>query len=57
MNMIIVLSVFVTLFNLVGTYINYKNGNYIWAVINGICFGANLVNVIWMIIHKVLGDL
>jgi hypothetical protein len=56
MNVTIVLNVFVTLFNLGGTYINYKNGNYIWAVTNGICFGATLVNDIWMIIHKVSGD-
>lgn len=57
MNVIIVLNVFITLFNLIGTCINYKNGNYMWAVINGICFGATLVNDIWMIIHKVSEDL
>jgi hypothetical protein len=47
---------FITIFNLVAcvlnilaSVVNYSNGNYGWAVVNGVCSGATFTNIVWLI--------
>ena len=37
------------IFNILAIVINYSNGNYCWAVVNGICSGATFTNTVWLI--------
>ena len=54
---ITIFNLIVCIFNILATVVNYSNGNYGWAVVNGVCSGATFVNFIWMIRLKVNEDL
>lgn len=53
----IIFNFFAFILNIAAIYVNYSNGNYGWAVVNGVCSGATFVNFIWMIHLKVNEDL
>ena len=36
-----------------GTFVNYMQGNFFWAVILGVCSGAVFTNLIWVIINQI----
>lgn len=38
--------------NIAGACANYTEGNFLWAVINGVCIGVSFENFIWMLILK-----
>lgn len=46
---ITIFNLVVCIFNILATVVNYSNGNYGWAVVNGACFGATFMNTIWLI--------
>lgn len=46
---IIIFNLIVCIFNILATVVNYSNGNYGWAVVNGVCSGATFMNTVWLI--------
>lgn len=51
--MVIIFNFFAFIFDILGVFVNYKNGNYVWSVVLGICSGAMFTNVIWLIKDKI----
>jgi hypothetical protein len=45
----IIFSFFAFILNIAAIYVNYSNGNYSWAVVNGVCSGATFTNTVWLI--------
>lgn len=50
---LILFNLFACIFNVCAALINYSDHNYEWAVINGVCVGATLMNTIWCIKNKI----
>lgn len=49
---VIIFNIFVIIFDLLAAIIQYKNGNYIFAVILSFCVGSILSNTVWLIIRE-----
>ena len=50
---LIILLLFVLILDICGTFVNYMQGNFFWAVILGVCSGAVLTNLIWVIKNEI----
>ena len=50
---IIVLIDILMILDICGTFVNYMQGIFLWAVILGFCSGAVLTNLIWVIKAKI----
>lgn len=49
----IIFNIAIFMFDILGVFVNYKSGNYIWSVVLGICSGAIFTNIIWLIRDEV----
>lgn len=46
---LIIFLIFALILDICGTFVNYMQGNFFWAVILGVCSGVVLTNLIWAI--------
>ena len=49
----IILLLFVLILDICAAFVNCMQGNFLWAVILGICSGAVCKNLIWVIKDKI----
>ena len=50
---LIIFLLFALILDICGTFVNYMQGIFLWAVILGFCSGAVLTNLIWVIKDKI----
>lgn len=51
----IIFNLLALIIDIFATFANYSNGNYLWAVILGVCSGVVFSNLIWFIKIKIEG--
>lgn len=45
----IIFNLLALIIDIIATFANYSNGNYLWAVILGVCSGVVFTNLTWFI--------
>ena len=50
---LIIFLLFAFVLDVCGTFVNYMQGNFLWAVTLGVCSGAVFSNLIWVIKNKI----
>ena len=50
---VIIFNIIAFFLDLLGTIVQYRNGNYLWSVILGFCTGMIFINTGWLISQEV----